>query len=218
MDKKMVKYWERDFAQHEKKARNNNYESILDYLDVNWCPGKKFYEILKPYITPNSVILEIGCGLGRISRWVISNSFGQLYLTDISEVILRKAKKILKNRKNVFFERITGEGPSIFKKHKFDIVFSFGTFFHFDIQQVYNYFTEIHRVLKSGGICIIEFKDLTDNAIFKDFLELCRTYQNCTRNPVAFRYVDFAIIRKLSSNIGFKIIKYTPYITILRKG
>ena len=110
-----------------------------------------------PYITSKSIVLEIGCGIGRVSRFMPPRC-KDLYCTDVLEEALVQVKKNLENFNNVFFQKTNGYDLNEFREGYFDCVYSFTAFFHFDFELVVNYFGEINRVLKPGGTGVIEFK------------------------------------------------------------
>ena len=130
----------------------------LEILNKEWFDGKTTAEgCVLPYISKDSVILEIACGIGRVSKYVAPEC-KHLFCTDILEEALKEAKNNLKHFGNVSFEKLNGYNLNSFKENYFDCVYSFTTFFHFDFELVVNYFSEIKRVLKPNGIAIIEFK------------------------------------------------------------
>jgi len=110
-------------------------------------------------------ILEIGCGIGRMSEF-FSENFKSLSAIDISSEMISLAKKRLHNKTNIFF-KIT-DGKSVpFTDSSLDFAFSFIVFQHipsYDI--IENLFLETNRVLKSGGLFKVQLrgKALQDQA------------------------------------------------------
>jgi len=97
-------------------------------------------------------MLEIGCGVGRQSR-AFSEMFEQVYAIDISSNMITKATELNSDLKNVNFIKTSGQDLKDFRDNYFDFVYSYGVFQHIpDKRVVYNYFQEIHRVLKRGGL------------------------------------------------------------------
>jgi SAM-dependent methyltransferase len=140
-------------------------------LDERWFDGRTLAETcVLPYICQNSVVLEIACGIGRVSRFVWPRC-KDLYCVDILEEALVEIKKTLRNSPNVYYQKTSGYDLSSFNADFFDCVYSFATFFHFDFELVVNYFCEIKRILKPGGIGIIEFKRWVDKQDVIQLLE-----------------------------------------------
>lgn len=101
-------------------------------------------------------MLEIGCGVGRHSHG-FSEMFGEVYAIDISSGMIAKAVKLNSDLKNVKFIKTNGQDLKDFPDNYFDFVYSYGVFLHIpDKRIIYNYFQEIHRVLKRRGLFKIQ--------------------------------------------------------------
>lgn len=147
--------WKGYYSYYFSEARRKGVDAV-DVLDEQWADGRETAECVVRYISQTSLVLEIACGIGRVSRFVAPRC-RHLYCTDILEEALREARKSLKDFANVSFHRTNGYDLGGFAAETFDCVYSFTTFFHFDLELVVQYFREIKRVLKPGGFGIIEF-------------------------------------------------------------
>jgi len=107
----------------------------------------------------NRKILEIGCGIGRITEF-LSDAFGEVSGVDISEEMIQTGRKRLTDKMNVHLHSTNGlDYP--FPDESFDIVFSFITFQHMpDKNTVKKNIEEIARVLKKDGIAKIQLRGL----------------------------------------------------------
>jgi ubiquinone/menaquinone biosynthesis C-methylase UbiE len=158
----------------------------LQLLDEQWADGRTTATCVLPYISEKSRVLEIACGIGRVSRFVAPRC-GSLYCTDILDDALTRARRNLQGCTNVVFKKINGYDLNTFEPDCFDCVYSFTTFFHFDFELVVNYFSEIKRVLKPGGIGVIEFKRwITD----EDVMELLEKIEQIGGTQKYERKVD----------------------------
>lgn len=95
--------------------------------------------------------VEIGCGSGRMTRW-LSEHFAQVLALDVSPEQLQSAKVILgKHGKNVEFTLVTE--PTIPAANgTYDAVFTCQVFQHLDgISSINAYLREAYRVLEVGG-------------------------------------------------------------------
>ena len=204
-------YYAPYFSQAHQKSVN-----ALELLDEQWFDGRKTATCVLPYLSENSVVLEIACGIGRVSRFVAPHC-ASLYCTDILEEALQEVTKNLKDHNNVCFQKTNGYDLSGFRPAYFDCVYSFTTFFHFDFELVVNYFSEIKRVLKAGGIGIIEFKRWLGQ---EDVLQLLDKIQDeggvrkYERELDKWRYVSKEMLRVLCDFhdlevIDDDVIKYT---------
>ena len=135
--------------------------------------GRKATNLLRTYarLTPDSKILEIGCGCGTAAFGLaeILND-GNYIGMDIERVSLASAKANSKLRRKGFqFELLdirnggyNPEGKYLateyvfpYPDESFDIVFMTSVFTHMLTDEVLNYARQIARVLKSGGCCLL---------------------------------------------------------------
>lgn len=102
-------------------------------------------------------VLEIGGGIGRMTEFLAIN-FREVYGVDISEVMTEQAVKRLAKFSNI--KLTVNDGQSIpFADGHFDLVYSQQVFKHIPTYSaVNNYFKEISRSLKSGGLAKIQLR------------------------------------------------------------
>ncbi len=97
-------------------------------------------------------VLEIGCGVGRMTR-AMAAYFGEVHAVDISAEMIALAKKNLSDLQNVFLYKNSGMDLSEFPDRGFDFAFSFIVFQHIpDLDIIENYVREVHRCLKPGAV------------------------------------------------------------------
>jgi SAM-dependent methyltransferase len=102
--------------------------------------------------------LEIGCGIGRIARWM-SQDFAQYVGVDVSPEMVRKASEYA--IPNATFQAVSGGELTGIQSASIDFVFSFAVFQHVpDKNAILNYFSETARVLRPGGIFRLHMKGL----------------------------------------------------------
>jgi len=153
--------WKGYYTYYFSQARIRNV-SPLTLLDAWWYDGATTANIVLPYLNKSSDVLEIACGIGRVSRFIAPRC-RHLHCSDILDEALATARTHLANFPNVSFDKLSGYNLAGYDSESFDCVYSFATFFHFDFELVVAYFPEIKRVLKRGGIAIIEFKQWNGN-------------------------------------------------------
>ena len=98
-------------------------------------------------------ILEIGCGVGRVTR-ALAGVFGEVHALDVSKQMIRQARKNLKGLPNVRLHVNNGADLSVLpNKLMFDFAFSCIVFQHIPSREVIeNYIREVHRVLRPGRL------------------------------------------------------------------
>lgn len=102
--------------------------------------------------------LEIGCGIGRIARWM-SQDFARYIGVDVSPEMVRMASGYA--LPNATFQAVSGGELAGIPSASIDFVFSFAVFQHVpDKNAILNYFSETARVLRPGGLFRLHMKGL----------------------------------------------------------
>lgn len=135
--------------------------------------GKYIYTLLKKYtaLTKSCDVLEIGCGCGRTAFSLAEDLEIGTYLgMDIEHVSLEACtkSKYLSGKgfqfeyMNVFNREYNPKGTTLAKNYSFpkndecfDVIFLMSVFTHMLPQDVSNYISEISRMLKPGGKCML---------------------------------------------------------------
>lgn len=99
----------------------------------------------------DAVVLEIGVGIGRITKY-LAMSFEEVHGIDVSGEMIRRARERLKEFPNVSVTKNNGIDLSMFAEKQFDYVFSVRVLYHLPRAVFEKYISESHRVLKPGGI------------------------------------------------------------------
>jgi SAM-dependent methyltransferase len=135
--------------------------------------GKQITAMLQKYafLTPNSNVLEIGCGCGRTAITLADVlEDGNYTGMDIERVALESARNNrLLQRKRFSFELLDVQNALYNPEGRyrateyvfphaqgtFDLIFMTSVFTHMLTEEVQNYSKEIARVLKPGGRCYV---------------------------------------------------------------
>lgn len=150
MDNKFVK----DFFDH---VDVQTYRDELNYFTMQ-CR----LSILRPHL--RGLVLDVGFGPGKYH--FKSNSF-QAVALDISFNMLREAKK---SNPDVYF--VVGDAQHLpFKDGVFDTISSLEAIYYLSKPQ--SFILEAHRILKSGGLCMIisinKFWDFIVTVVLRPF-------------------------------------------------
>lgn len=122
-------------------------------------------------LTPDSKVLEIGCGCGRfaiaLADFLCDGNYTGM---DIEHVALKAAKSNrLLNRKRFAFNLLDVRNSAYnpdgkylateyvlpYPDESFDVIFMVSVFTHMLTDEVQNYATQIARILKPGGRCFV---------------------------------------------------------------
>jgi SAM-dependent methyltransferase len=125
--------------------------------------SKVVQNYISPYVTKESVVLEIGPGGGRWTQ----------YLFDAKEIILVDLNPeffpYLKQRAGELaaklrFYQTAGYELDGINSDSVDFIFTFGTFVHIDPEGIDSYLGEMKRVLRRGGIVVVQYADKAKKA------------------------------------------------------
>lgn len=112
-------------------------------------------------------LLEIGCGIGRMTRH-LARIFGKVHGVDVSEEMVELGRQRLADLDNVQLHANDGATLALFPDAVFDVAFSFIVFQHIPFKEVVlGYIRETHRVLKPGGT----FKFQVQGTIAPDWMK-----------------------------------------------
>ncbi len=129
--------------------------------------GKNLLNYLRLDSTSRMDMLEIGCGLGRMTHY-FSKQFRKVYALDISEVMINQAKVYWEKLTNVTFITSNGEDLQPIANNAVDFLFSFYVLNHVvQADVVLNYIRETARVLKPGGLALLHFRIPRDYPLWK---------------------------------------------------
>ena len=146
----------------DERARENAMyfvENRLDYAQPDeerfWQSGPetvdKVLELLGLTVGPTDVVVELGCGVGRLTR-VLAQRAERVVALDVSGEMLRQAREHNPQLANVEWVRCDGHTLTGVPDDSADGFFSHVVFQHIpDPRVTLGYVTEIGRVLRPGG-------------------------------------------------------------------
>jgi SAM-dependent methyltransferase len=103
-------------------------------------------------------LLEIGCGVGRMS-FGLAKRFGEVDAIDISPEMIKRGIEYKEKfgARNVRFHLGSGKDLAGFGNKQFDFCFSYIVFQHIpSVDLIFDYVREIGRVLKPGGMFLFQ--------------------------------------------------------------
>lgn len=120
-------------------------------------------------LEPSDVVLELGCGVGRIGL-EIAPRCREWHGVDISSSMLGVAEERLADLPNVHLHKIERTALDAFADASVDKIYCSAVLIHLDKEDVFLYLREFARVLKPGGVAYFETWNLAHPAAFKHFL------------------------------------------------
>lgn len=106
-------------------------------------------------------MLEIGCGIGRMTRHLVER-FGEVHGTDVSAEMITQARERFQGVKNAFFYDTNGLDFSQFPNDTFDFIFSVYVFQHTpSVEVTRSNIRDACRTLKPGGLFKFQVSSVT---------------------------------------------------------
>jgi SAM-dependent methyltransferase len=155
----------------DEKARENATYYISSYRDYDDQDPEEFWKwggmLADSHLEASGIdfrgverVLEIGCGIGRMTR-VFAQRFPRVWGIDISDEMISRAKENLRDFSNV--EVMVGNGIDLggFEDGAFDFVYSYITLQHIPDKKIaLGYIAEFGRVLAAGGHAYFQVNNL----------------------------------------------------------
>ena len=161
----------------DERARENAaffVDDRLDYRDTDlerfWAGGERAVDdtlaaVEAPPLEPRHTVLEVGCGIGRLTR-VLAARAGRVIALDVSAEMLTQARGANPGLANVEWRHGDGTTLSGVPDASVDVVFSLVVFQHIpDPAITLGYVREMGRVLRPGGWTA--FQVSTDPAVHR---------------------------------------------------
>lgn len=121
----------------------------------------------------NEVVLEIGCGAGRVGDKLASRCRRWIG-ADVSQRMLDHARAALARHDNVAFVHLNGFDLDGVEDASVDVVYCSAVFMHLDEWDRYRYVHEAMRVLRPGGRVYVDNFDLESPQGWRLFEEMSR--------------------------------------------
>jgi len=188
------------------KMNYNRQAEIYDEKGDGKFVAPMYGEIINRIMRANpKKVLDVGCGTGNVLMKLSSNEELKLYGVDISESMIKTAKKNLGNKAEL---KVGDSEYMPWEDNSFDVIVCNASFHHYPNPE--KALSEMKRMLKSDGTLIIG--DPTAPVIIRQLINL-----NCKRsNKGDYRLYSKREIEELLIKCGFipfefKMINYKSF-------
>lgn len=210
-----------DTAEKLLEINRVGYDRIAEQFSLTRKYPWREFESLKEYVHPNSKILDIGCGNGRLLSTLGDSGIDYTGL-DFSDHLIRLAREIYPQHKFTVGNIITLP----FSDHDFNTIFCIAVLHHIPSEALRSKaIGEIKRVIKPGGYLILSnwnlrqkhwwpllmkhnFSKITGQSQL-DWNDVLKPWKNSRGEKMMDRYIHAFTrreLKKLLNDGGFKIL------------
>lgn len=195
-------------------ARNMNEArvSVAGYSDdAEWeRTGLESTELLVRLceITSTDVVMEIGCGAGRIAH-TLAPKCAKWIGGDVSVNMLGHAAQALQGVPNIELVALAGSDLRAIGDGTLDVAYCTVVFMHLDEWDRFRYVSEMYRVLKSGGRVYFDNFNLLSDDGWDFFVEQC-AHEPVHRPANISRSSTPQELRAYAERAGFTEVKVLP--------
>lgn len=159
MRKNAVKYWDQIASVSPEDARDAVLAGFRSESDFDKAGQADVEHLVLPFINEKSHVLDIGCGLGRLTKWVAPHC-GSITGLDVSRQMLSLAAKRLAGAGNVKFGRLPLSLEFPVKSGSIDFAYFYHVSEHMDREDAFQVLQEIRRCLRRDGAALVQFSVL----------------------------------------------------------
>lgn len=177
---------------HAKNKYNNS-----KYYGEHWGNPEKNEQLnyikqnfILPHINKESVALEIGCGGGRWTQYLMNCK--KIYVVDYYEEMFSELDNFIESNKIIKIKNNGNDFPNI-PQNSIDFLFSFGTFVHLDIDIIFEYMSNITKIMKPDS---------------KIFIQYSNKYKEKARQNKGFSINNHKIMECITYFLGYEILEF----------
>jgi cyclopropane fatty-acyl-phospholipid synthase-like methyltransferase len=164
--------------------------------------GQSDADMVARYVRPGDAVLNIGCGVGRVEKY-LAPRVREMWGIDVSGEMIRRAEKRLAGLPNVRLREVGNrEFLSSFGSATIDLIFSFLVLQHLEREDAFLYLRDAQRVLKPGGRLFTQFPNLLSPDYTRAFLENAEAWP---RSPGRVRTYTEPEVRHILATVGFEV-------------
>lgn len=156
-------------------------------------------------ITPESKVLEIGCGVARIGR-ELAPLCAEWHGVDISGNMIAHAARRTEGIPNIYLRELPESSLSIFPDNYFDCVYSTIVFMHLDKLDMFRYMREAYRVLAPKRRAYFDTFNIRAPEAWQEFLKLLAVYPSDARPAHISQFSTPQEMEKFMTESGFEAI------------
>ena len=159
---------------------------------------------VSPYIEPSDSVMEIGVGGGKTAV-LLKEHCGTLVCADISGEMLRITRERIGDE-GVRYVKLDGITLSGVRRGSLDVCFCFDTMVHMEPRDIFNYLTQIPKLMRGKRLCVIHHTNTLSDLGWKRFLS---EWDKNLMGPSggSFSVMTNDLMARFLSHLGYEVIE-----------
>lgn len=166
--------------------------------------GQRDAERVCKFVSPESVVLDFGCGSGRVARYVAPRC-AELWAVDVSPRMLELIGERLDDATNLRFARCQDVAIPDVPSASIDVVYSFLVLQHLEREDAFLVLRELRRVLRPDGVAILTFPNLLADGYLEGFVRYALTGE--VTNPARARVYTPQEVERVLPAAGLSVVE-----------
>jgi ubiquinone/menaquinone biosynthesis C-methylase UbiE len=162
--------------------------------------GREDAKRLGPLIGPDTVVMDLGCGIGRVARYV-APTCRVLWAVDASDVMLGHARRRLAGAGDVRFARSEGTNVPAIPDDAVDVAYSLLTLQHLEREDAFALLRDLRRIVRPGGRAYLTFPNVLTDTYLDAFLAYVDAGE--VANPARARFYTPQEVERILPAAGF---------------
>jgi SAM-dependent methyltransferase len=179
---------------------------IITYEDEERfeATGRSELDRLGPFFEPTSTVLDLGCGIGRIARYVAPRC-ESLWAVDASPRMLELARRRLAEQHNVRYALCADTRVPDVPDASVDFVYSIIVLQHLEKEHAFLLVEDVVRMLRPGAKALFTWPNLLDDFFLDSFLSYA--HEGGSANPSRARMYTTVELERLLPAAGFSEVE-----------
>ena len=135
--------------------------------------GRWDLDRLRPFFDKDSIVLDLGCGIGRVARYVAPEC-ALLWAVDASQTMLDMAAERLRDLPNVKYAHCHDVAFPDVPSGSIDLAYSLLVLQHVEREDAFLLLEELRRVIRPTGTVILTYPNLLSETYFSNFVDSAR--------------------------------------------
>jgi ubiquinone/menaquinone biosynthesis C-methylase UbiE len=158
---------------------------------------------IAPYIEPADTVMEIGVGGGKTAA-LLKGHCRELICADISAEMLKATQERIGDV-GVRYLKLDGIKLSGVRAGSLDVCFSFDTMVHMEPRDIFNYLTQIPRLMRRKRLCVLHHTETLSNLGWKRFMsEWDKNLMG--RSGGSFSVMTTSLMARFVDQLGYQIV------------